>query len=63
MILKPKKIKSVTVSILFPSICYELMGPGTPQETEADLSLSVSCGGMDQQCPVMGTGSLAATDL
>ena len=27
MILEPKKIKSVTVSIVSPSICYEVMGP------------------------------------
>ena len=27
MILEPKKIKSVTVSIVFPSTCYEVMGP------------------------------------
>ena len=27
VILKPKKIKSVTVSIVFPYICYEVMGP------------------------------------
>ena len=26
-ILEPKKIKSVTVSIVSPSICYEVMGP------------------------------------
>ena len=26
-ILEPKKIKSVTVSIVSPSICYEMMGP------------------------------------
>ena len=26
MILEPKKIKSVTVSIVFPSLCHELMG-------------------------------------
>ena len=26
VILEPKKIKSVTVSIVFPSICLELMG-------------------------------------
>ena len=26
-ILEPKKIKSVTVSIVFPSICHEVMGP------------------------------------
>ena len=25
--LEPKKIKSVTVSIVSPSICYEVMGP------------------------------------
>ena len=28
VILKPKKIKSVTVSIVFQSICHEVMGPG-----------------------------------
>ena len=27
VILEPKKIKSVTVSIVCPSICYEVMGP------------------------------------
>ena len=27
MILELKKIKSVTVSTFFPSICYEMMGP------------------------------------
>ena len=27
MILQPKKIKSVTVSIVSPSICHEVMGP------------------------------------
>ena len=27
MILQPKKIKSVTVSIVSPSICHEAMGP------------------------------------
>ena len=27
VILDPKKIKSVTVSIVFPSICHEVMGP------------------------------------
>ena len=26
VILKPRKIKSVTVSIVFPSICHEVMG-------------------------------------
>ena len=28
VILEPKKIKSVTVSIFFPSIYHEVMGPG-----------------------------------
>ena len=28
VILEPKKIKSVTVSIVPPSICHEVMGPG-----------------------------------
>ena len=27
VILEPKKMKSVTVSIVAPSICYEVMGP------------------------------------
>ena len=27
VILEPKKIKSVTVSIVAPSICHEMMGP------------------------------------
>ena len=27
VILEPKKIKSLTVSIVSPSICYEVMGP------------------------------------
>ena len=27
VILEPKKIKSVTVSIVCPSICHEVMGP------------------------------------
>ena len=27
VILEPKKIKSVTVSIIYPSICHEVMGP------------------------------------
>ena len=27
MILEPKNIKSVTVSIVFPSICHKVMGP------------------------------------
>ena len=27
VILEPKKVKSITVSIFFPSICHEVMGP------------------------------------
>ena len=27
VILEPKKIKSLTVSIVFPPICHEVMGP------------------------------------
>ena len=27
VILEPPKIKSVTISIVFPSICHEVMGP------------------------------------
>ena len=37
--------------------------PGTPQDTEPDLCLSVSYGGMGQQWPAVGTGALAAADL
>ena len=29
VILEPKKIKSVTVSIVSPSICHEVRGPDT----------------------------------
>ena len=29
VILEPKKIKSVTVSIVSPSICHEMRGPDT----------------------------------
>ena len=29
VILKPKKIESVTVSTVYPSVCYEVMGPDT----------------------------------
>ena len=29
VILEPKKIKSVIVSIVSPSICHEIMGPDT----------------------------------
>ena len=29
MILEPKKVKSVTVSIVSPFICLEVMGPDT----------------------------------
>ena len=28
VILEPKKIKSVTISIVSPSICHEVIGPG-----------------------------------
>ena len=31
VILEPKKIKSVTVSIVSPSICHEVMGPDGPR--------------------------------
>ena len=29
VILEPKKMKSLTVSIVYPSICHEVMGPDT----------------------------------
>ena len=31
MILEPEKIKSVTVSVVLPSICHEVMGPDTTE--------------------------------
>ena len=32
VILEPKKRKSLTVSIVFPSVCHEVMGPEVPSE-------------------------------
>ena len=40
MILEPKKIKSVTVSIVFPSICHEVMGLDANEE---EVFLELSC--------------------
>ena len=36
MILEPPKIKSLTVSIVSPSICHEEMGPGASLQWEID---------------------------
>ena len=36
VILEPKKIKSVTVSIVSPSICYEVMGPDAESIRKAE---------------------------
>ena len=38
-------------------------GPRDPTETEIELCLSVSCGGMGQQWTVAGAGGLNAADL
>ena len=38
-------------------------GPRDPTETETELCLSVSCGGMDQQWTVTGAGALGEADL
>ena len=38
-------------------------GPRDPTETETELCLSVSCGGMGQQWPAAGAGALVAGDL
>ena len=38
-------------------------GPKYLSETEAELRLSVSCGGTGQQWTAPGTGSLDAADL
>jgi len=35
-------------------------GPRDTTETETELCLSVSCGGMGQQCTATGTGALGA---
>ena len=40
-----------------------LVGTRNPTETETELCLSVSCGGMGQQWTVTGTGALGAADL
>ena len=38
------------------------LGPREPTETEQELSLSVSCGSMNQQWPASGAGALGAAD-
>ena len=38
-------------------------GPRDPTETETELCLSVSCGGMGQQWTAAGAGALGAADL
>ena len=37
--------------------------PRDPTETETEVCLSISCGGMGQQWPATGTGALGAADL
>ena len=37
-------------------------GPRDPTETETELCLSISCGGMGQQWIATGTGALGAAD-
>ena len=38
-------------------------GPRDPTETETELCLSVSCGGLGQQWPATWAGALGAADL
>ena len=38
-------------------------GPRDPTETETELCLSISCGGLGQQWTVVGSGALGAVDL
>ena len=38
-------------------------GPKDPTETETELCLSVSCGGMGQQWTAAGIGALGAADV
>ena len=40
-----------------------LCTPGDPTETEPDLPLRISCGGMGQQWPAKLAGALGAVDL
>ena len=40
-----------------------LPGPKGPTETETELCLSVSCGGMGQRWTTTGAGALHAADL
>ena len=42
---------------------YCTPGPRDPTETEIELCLSVSCGGMGQQWTDTGAGALGAADL
>ena len=43
VILEPPKIKSVTISVLSPSICHEMMGPSHPyMATGKTIALTVS---------------------
>ena len=44
---------------------HNLFAPGTikPTETETEMCLSVSCGGMGQQWPAAGAEALGAADL
>ena len=39
VILEPKKVKSVTVSIVSPSICHEVMGLGDENKQNKSLKL------------------------
>ena len=39
------------------------LGPRDPTETEPELCLSISCGGMGQQWTAAGAGALGAADL
>ena len=38
-------------------------GPSDPTETETDLCLCISCGGMSQHWTATGTGALGAADV
>ena len=40
-----------------------LCASGDPIETEPDMPLSVSCGGIGQQWPATGAGALGAAEL
>ena len=57
------RIKPHTHQRLLEGSQKTLCTPGDPTETEPELCLSVSCGGIGQQWPAAEAGALGAADL